>query len=295
MSRAIDPKQICFLCGELLSNGQQLDEEHVFPRWILRKYEKVGQFGFSIGQERQRQVFYSHKCKVHRECNRAFAQKIETPVSHGNFSDHVLWIWCLKIIIGLRFFEYGFDLVRARPGADKNFTLDEYPDDANSFWELSEQLLRNGEFSNTPVFTVIEIDYLFDEPEFFYNVHHELGVMWIAFDGRSFVVFFRSLLGRKKIECYKHFWAELDRDAKRYSEDFPPQVRYNIFCARVAIDNYFSGSDWSFDFSQGHNSWVPTRLPHTSENEDFFYEFFNLKPIRCSGRIVEWRTIPSST
>ena len=295
MSGAFDPKQICLLCGELLSNGQQLDEEHIFPRWILKKYEKVGQYNISIGQGHQRQRFYSHKCKVHRECNKAFGHRIETPVSHGSFSDHVFWIWCLKIIIGLRFFEYGFDLVRARPGADKNFTLDEYPDDANSFWEFSEQLLRNGEFSNTPVFSLIEIDYLFDQLEFFYHIHNELGVMWIAFNRRCFVVFFRSLLGPQKIERYKHFWVELGRDAQRYGEDLPPQVRYNIFCARVAIDNYFSGSGWSFDFSQGHNFRAPTRPPHTPENEDFFYEFFNLKPIRRSGKIVKWRTIPSST
>lgn len=291
MNGTIDLKTICFLCGESMCEGDEIDKEHIFPKWVLNRYQKAGKVSFSIGQERQRQKFYSHKCMVHHACNSAFARKIETPVSNEEYSHDVLWIWCLKIVIGLRFFEYGFDLVRARPGVEKNFTFDEYPDDANSFWEFSDQLFRNGGFSNTPAFSIIEIEYLFDEPTFFYNLCHELGVMWIALGERCFVVFFRSLLGPETLDCYKRFWTTLAHEAN--DEDIPPQVRYNIFCARIAIENYFSGAGWSFDFSQSHNFRTPTGLERTAENEDYFYELFHLKPIRSSGEIVEWRTIPN--
>ena len=250
-------------------------------------------FSYSTGFERQRQKFYSHKLKVHTNCNSAFGQQIETPISKGQIDERLLWIWCLKIIIGLRFFEYGIDLVRTRPGEEVNDTLNEHPDDADTFWELAQLLILYGEFNNTAKYSVIEIEYLFEEPNFYYHIHHEIGIVWIAFGERSFVVFYRSLLGVEEIDRYKSWWTQIDIDAKRNGENLPHQVRYNILCAQIAIDHYFAGSGFSFDFSQKNNDWTPTRPEYTPENEDFYYESFGLKPIRCSGRIIKWQTIPS--
>jgi len=295
MSKEFDLKKVCFLCGEPLASSQELNLEHIFPEWILKKYEKVRLFNNSLGFERQKQKFYSHKLEVHADCNSAFGRLVETPISKGQFDEKLLWIWCLKIIVGLQFYEYGFDLVRSRPGEEVNDTLDQYPDDANTFWALAPQLLSHGEFTNTAIYSVIEIDYLFEEPNFYYHIHYELSIVWITFGARSFVVFYRSFLGEEKTELYKNYWTQIDTEAKQNGEFLPPQVRYNIFCARIAIDHYFASSGWSFDFSQKDNHLTPTRPARTPEIEDSFYEFFGLKPIRQSGKIVEWKMIPSDS
>ncbi|HAE26708.1 MAG TPA: hypothetical protein DCG58_06080 [Hyphomonas adhaerens] len=47
-------------------------------------------------------------------------------MSRDRYTPELLWIWCLKIIVGLRFYEFGHDLDRTQPGKSQNQTLWDY-------------------------------------------------------------------------------------------------------------------------------------------------------------------------
>jgi len=289
------PNNICFLCGENLNNGSTIDEEHIFPKWVLRRYEKPGFFSTAIGLENQRQKFYSHKVRVHQICNRQFKSNLEDVVASKTYSDEVLWLWCLKIIVGLRVFTYGHLLVRSKTDSEKNHTLDEYPDDLNQFWEFSRQFFVGGQFQNLAKFTVVEIDYLHTQPNFFYHIHHELGVMMLMLGCRAFVVFFRDLLADERVQEFHDEWNAMIENEARSDEKIPAQNLYNIFCAKIAIYNYFSNYSRSANFGEGSDLWIENGIQWSEESEDGFYEAFSIKLVRKSGKIVAYEMVSDAT
>ena len=281
-----NPNRLCFLCGETLSPSEAADDEHIIPKWVLRRFSKNGQFTTTHGLQRVRQRMGSHKLRVHKACNDLFDRQLERPVSQDCYSPDQLWIWCLKIIVGLRFCEFGHDLDRAKPGSVQNRTLWDYEQDLDTFWHLSAQLLQGGAFQNTPVYSIVELDYLFDDPDFYYALHHELGVFWLAVHKRAYLVFFNRLIGNEQLEVYRDLWIEM-RD--RADKSHAPQFVYNLYCARVAIHQYFSSASECFDFARG--VWEPVHPEYSEELEDELYAFFRLQVKRNDGAIVEWSSL----
>lgn len=281
-----DPNRLCFLCGETLDSGEPLNEEHIIPSWILGRFSKNGQFATTHGLQRVRQRLGSHKLRVHKACNDLFDRLLERPMSRDRYTPELLWIWCLKIIVGLRFYEFGHDLDRTQPGKSQNQTLWDYEQDLEAFWHLSEQLLSGGAFQNTPVFSIIELDYLFDDPDFYYTLHHESGVFWLALQERAYLIFFNRLLSDEQLAEYQDLWIKIrDRDNQSHS----PQFVYNMYCARVAAHQYFSSASRSFGFARG--VWEPVHPEYSEELEDELYAFFRLQVTRKNGAITEWYTI----
>lgn len=279
------PKNVCFLCGEALYDGSIVNDEHVLPKWVLKRFDKEGQMSFACyGQERQRQKLYSHKSPVHKRCNNRFSDKLEDAVSENKYSEDKLWLWCMKIVIGLRFCNYGHSLIRSQPRGERNLLLDEYPDDTNNFWEFSEQHFRNHRFLNTAMFAVLEIGFIFENPSFYYHINDELGTMMLILDERAFLIFFRDLLGKERLQEYRDVWNEM----RMQEEDIEPQAFYNIFCARISICNYFAGYSRSFNFGGDSEQWVENRIPFSEEAEDLFYAAFHITPIREGGQIVQF-------
>ena len=285
-----DSKLVCFLCGDALEADDFINNEHIFPEWLLSRFHKQNQFAVSHGLERQRQQFFRHKIRVHEHCNSIFGRQLEVPMSKYTYDSDVLWIWCLKIIVGIRFHEFGFDLIRNEPGYETNRTLWEYPDDLNNFWELGPQLLINGAFKNTAMYSVIELDFLFAEPSFYYKIHHELGIMWLALGNRSFLLFYNAFVGDDVSDQYLEIWSNVKREHVLSPESCSAQFAYNLFCAQVSIHRYFSTQSQAFDFSN-NGGWIQTRSEWSEELEDEFYKFFDIKPVRDGRHIISWRSI----
>lgn len=68
----------CFVCGEP-RNAKPFNDEHIIPKWILRKFKLFNkQITLPTGEKR---TYDRYKISCCEECNSLLGQKIETPIS----------------------------------------------------------------------------------------------------------------------------------------------------------------------------------------------------------------------
>jgi hypothetical protein len=69
----------CFICGRAKSNAVPFNDEHIVPKWILRRFEL---FDKRVGLPNEVTVPYrSYTVPCCVECNSELGEKVETPIS----------------------------------------------------------------------------------------------------------------------------------------------------------------------------------------------------------------------
>lgn len=109
-------KDTCFLCGKLFDEDNELDkrtDEHVFPDWLLRKYNLRKQHLTLVNETSIR--FNQLKIYCCKSCNNNFLNpNLETPVSNTvskgyeefvKLDQQLIWQWTAKIMYGMLYRE----------------------------------------------------------------------------------------------------------------------------------------------------------------------------------------------
>lgn len=110
--KALLNKNRCFLCGERL-NKDNSTQEHVFPKWLLRKYGLFRSCGLTLSN---RVTLLYHKVQVSccSECNNVHLSRLEREIQRavdGGYKQFVkvdekkIFLWILKIFYEILFLE----------------------------------------------------------------------------------------------------------------------------------------------------------------------------------------------
>lgn len=280
----------CFLCGESLRNGSEINEEHIFPQWVLRKHQITGNVARCIGNVGGSRDFWRTKTNVHSDCNERFGKNLEEKLASGRFNDNELWLWVMKIVCGLFFHDCkSFHMI---PGFQANAMRSEFWDLFVHFWEEQTEIFENGEPAYFCPFTIIEIDFLYKEERFFHLVHFDLGVFWLVVGNRCFVVFFRDKLSDDEVSEAKENWDKWLKNNPEYNADSEIQFIYNTYVSSLAIDLYFSRRSQYWE--PGMSKMEFDRPERTIELENQYFNHFEIEPVRENGRIVGYRGKPHS-
>jgi|GEM_PF-2459194 len=231
--------ETCFLCGEDF-DVRMSNQEHFFPKWILSKYSSkfkeqryFGNQGVSAKTD-----FWRQKLQVHQSCNEKFGEKLEQKIRNNNFNDNEIWLWSMKIVCGLIFHEAKFS--RKKPDFNPAILSGFYDDDLVRFWEVQDFILGSGKFLYGVPFTVFELDYVFPDDEFFHTIDFSFGVFWIAFNKRSYLVFYNQQLSNSESKFVKDEW-ERTLKTKGWGAGDGPMFKYRFFTAKMAIEIFFAG------------------------------------------------------
>lgn len=278
------------MCG-LNFDRREKNQEHIFPKWLLSKYQsKFEKQGFSDTQFNQVKTdFWRQKLKVHKICNKKFGENLEQKISNNKFNENELWLWSMKIICGLIFHEAKYN--QKNPNFDAEILSGHYDDDFVKFWEVQDFLLDSGKFLHGIPFTVIELDYLFSEDKFFHTARFNFGVFWIAFNKRSYLIFYNQELSDYEMKFLKTEWKTI-KGAEGWGGANSPMFKYNLFTAKMAIELFFArrAKIWN----PQKNALAFDRPERTKELEIDFYRQFGFDYILKKDGTVEIQNIPNS-
>lgn len=282
--------ETCFMCGENFDERSN-NQEHFFPKWILSKYnsklQKQGYVG--IDGIAGKTDFWKQKLQVHQVCNQKFGEKLELKISDNDFNDNELWLWIMKIVCGLLFHEAKYS--RKKPDFDPAILTGFQDDDLVRFWEIQNFVLGEGKFLYGVPFTVIELDYLFTDDQFFHTVNFNLGVFWIAFNRRSYLVFFNQDLSDFELAFCKEEWKQT-LESEGWGSANSPMFKYKLFTARMAIEVFFArrAQVWNRQM----NSLSFDRPERSQELEIEFYKLFGFEMKFHKNGTVEIRSMEDS-
>lgn len=185
----------CLFCGVVLS-AETATREHVFPRWLQ---DRCGIANLELDLVNETPVKYSQLLvPACRECNNVHAGQLEARVSQGVATDQEMWLWMLKIQMGVYYWESGKP--RSRDARDPDHGEPIFPLDAIdiSYFQTVFAALKDGAtFDPSPSGTVLsfpdaggEFDYsdrLFRHPEAPDDMY---SAGMIACDGRVWIALF---------------------------------------------------------------------------------------------------------
>jgi len=101
----------CLFCGVELSASNRT-KEHVFPRWLQQRYGIAKcELELLNGTAARYEQLLVPAC---RECNNIHAGQLEARVAEGTASSQDMWLWMLKIHLGLLYWESGKPMTQDR-------------------------------------------------------------------------------------------------------------------------------------------------------------------------------------
>lgn len=113
----------CFLCGELLTKNSRT-EEHVYPRWLQRKYnlwnQKLRLLNKTLISYKELKIPCCKHCNAH--LGEAIEKPIENAVSIGydaliNLDKQIVFQWLCKLSYGVLYKEMNLRMNRANPSS----------------------------------------------------------------------------------------------------------------------------------------------------------------------------------
>jgi hypothetical protein len=105
----------CLFCGVALDDGNR-SAEHVFPRWLQDRYQLANQ---ELTVANDTFVRYAQLLvPACLDCNNVHGSQLEERVSKGLASDQEMWMWMLKLQLGVFYWESGKPLSRDQRSTD---------------------------------------------------------------------------------------------------------------------------------------------------------------------------------
>lgn len=151
-------------------SGEQPDnEEHVIPRWLQSRYELWTQT-LNIPNGTALQYRYA-KVPVRSSDNTKFGE-IENRISQGIFRLQEVYLWALKIHIGLLFRDATLKIDRAIPDSPMIWDMRDFAAEVQAFRMIYKVWAEGGTFDPNPLGTVHILDSLSSEPTF--DLYHDV-------------------------------------------------------------------------------------------------------------------------
>lgn len=150
--------QECMFSGEKPDN-----EEHVIPRWLQTRYNLWTET-LSIPNATKLQYRYV-KVPVRSSDNTKFGE-IENRISQGLYDPQEVYLWALKIHIGLLFRDASLKIDRSAPNSPMIWDMSNFAAEVQAFRMIYDIWAAGGKFDPTPLGTVHILDALTPEPEF---------------------------------------------------------------------------------------------------------------------------------
>jgi hypothetical protein len=189
------PPVACLFCGEPLSDSNRTAED-VFPKWLQQRY---GVASHELELANHTTLRYSQllvpACAT---CNNVHASQLEGRVSRGTASLQEMWLWMLKIQLGIYYWESGKPLSRDRRSPDHGEPISSLDlINLSYFHTLFSGLKRGATFDPSPSGTILHFpnaasgfdyaDRLFCHPRAPDRLY---SAGMIAFDGTTWIAFF---------------------------------------------------------------------------------------------------------
>jgi hypothetical protein len=164
MTSQIPRPDECLFCGVQLDDGNRTSE-HVFPRWMQRRYGLSNlQLVLLNGAEIRYSRLLVPACD---DCNNVHASQLEQRILEGLASPQDVWIWMLKLQLGAMYFESGtpWDKDQRKPGSRQPI-VDGSELDLDFLHALFDTLKRpDPQFAPDPLGSVFEFP---TDPDRFY-------------------------------------------------------------------------------------------------------------------------------
>jgi hypothetical protein len=145
-------------------SGEKPDnEEHVIPRWLQSRYD-LWTKTLNIPNGTKLQYRYV-KVPVRSSDNTKFGE-IENRISQGLFDLQEVYLWALKIHIGLLFRDAGLKIDRSIPSSPMIWDMSDFAAEVQAFRMIYGVWAANGKLSPAPLGTVYILDALTPEPDF---------------------------------------------------------------------------------------------------------------------------------
>jgi hypothetical protein len=116
----------CFFCGKLVKDKNS--REHVFPKWLQEKFDLWDKTITLLNHTRIQYSKLTVPCC--ERCNTVHLSQLEnrvnrllfaSPISLARKESHDIWIWAMKILLGIVYAERLFPLQRSKPAGRRIF------------------------------------------------------------------------------------------------------------------------------------------------------------------------------
>jgi hypothetical protein len=149
---------------ECMFSGEEPDnEEHVIPRWLQSRYNLWTETLFIPNATRLQYRYV--KVPVRSSDNTRFGE-IENRISQGLYDPREVYLWALKIHIGLLFRDASLKFDRSIPDSPMIWDMSNFAAEVQAFRMHYGVWAANGKFDPNPLGTVHILDALTPEPEF---------------------------------------------------------------------------------------------------------------------------------
>lgn len=242
-----------------LFGGKETDsEEHVIPRWLQKKFNLQEQTLVLPNGTSLKYKFI--KVPADRSENSKFGE-IEGRISNGIFNLDEVYLWALKIHIGLIFRDSSLRLDIRDPNSPFILDVGSFDSQVALFRMLYEHWKNGGTTSPCPVGSVFILDSLLPAETF--DIFHSLatGVVGIHIGGKFIVVFLWDQGDAMATNIEKQ-WTEYHLpNAKRreQNEDFQTHcyMAHHVWACEGAYWLYRNRRSFSFLRGNGQISLVP--------------------------------------
>jgi hypothetical protein len=145
-------------------SGEKPDnEEHVIPRWMQSRYDLwTKTLNIPNGTRLQ---YRNVRVPVRSSDNTKFGE-IENRISQGSFDLQEVYLWALKIHIGLLFRDASLKIDRSIPDSPMIWDMRNFAAEVHAFRMIYGVWAAQGKISPTPLGTVLILDALTPEPDF---------------------------------------------------------------------------------------------------------------------------------
>lgn len=186
----------CLFCNVELSASNRT-KEHVFPRWLQQRYDIAKcELELLNGTAARYDQLLVPAC---RECNNIHAGQLEARIAEGTASSQDMWLWMLKIHLGLLYWESGKPMTQDRrmpESAQPVFPLESI--ELGLFQSMFSALKGSGAtFNPDPIGTILSFPDHADEFDYVdrhYQHPRVPGLIYsaglLAFDSRVWIALF---------------------------------------------------------------------------------------------------------
>jgi len=173
--------------NECIFSGEPADsEEHVIPKWLQRRFDLWDQT--LVLPNATTSPYRKVKSPVRTEHNGRFSA-IEASIARGSFSKQEVYLWALKIHIGLIYRDARLKVARAHPASPMILKVDDFATEVSVFRQLYGIWYRGGTTDPSPFGSVYLFDSFVGPSEFDFFHCMTTGTVGVNL-GEKFVVVF---------------------------------------------------------------------------------------------------------
>ena len=274
-----------------LFSGEETDnDEHVIPRWMQSRYDLYNQ---TIYIPNGTTLPYRYvKVPAASRHNTKFSE-IENRISRGIFMPQEVYLWALKIHVGLLFRDASLKMDRSQPDSETIWNINNFADEVHAFRTLYKIWAEGGSIRPDPFGSVFIVDSPSKTPRF--DLIHDVwsGSIVLKLDEKIvFVCLWDQSDGMHAnfVDLWhRHHCPMIEAADPEQREDFA-YMAHHVWACESAYWLWRQRRSFSFIQSPTSFTLIPpmTRLPGRPPNETELAQFcrtFGLELKRYGGEV----------